>query len=69
VVLCFYFHPWEFVEMPTEMHYGEGSVVPDYFLVKNCGDYAVEQLGVLMEMLSERGARYMTAAGLAEAWE
>lgn len=69
VVLCFYFHPWEFVPMPTEMHYGEGSVVPDYFLVKNCGDYALEQLGALMEMLSERGARYTTAAGLAESWE
>ncbi len=69
VVLCFYFHPWEFVEMPTEMHYGEGSVVPDYFLVENCGEYALEQLGVLMQMLSDRGAEYMTAAGLAESWE
>ena len=69
VVLCFYFHPWEFVKMPTEMHYGEGSVVPDYFLVKNCGDYALEQLGALMAMLSDRGAQYMTAAGLAEGWE
>ena len=69
VVLCFYFHPWEFVEMPTEMHYGEGTVVPDYFLVENCGDYAVQQLGALMDLLSERGARYMTAEGLAESWD
>ncbi len=69
VVLCFYFHPWEFVEMPTELHYGEGSVVPDYFLVENCGDYALEQLGVLMDLLSERGAEYTTAQRLAESWD
>ncbi|NLO05631.1 MAG: polysaccharide deacetylase family protein [candidate division WS1 bacterium] len=68
VVLCFYFHPWEFVEMPTQMHYGEGTVVPDYFLVENCGDYALEQLAALMDRLTDRGARYMTAAGLAESW-
>lgn len=68
VVLCFYFHPWEFVEMPTEMHYGEGTVVPDYFLVENCGEYALEQLGALMDLLSTRGAAYMTAQGLAESW-
>src|SRR5690606_39047156 len=57
VVLCFYFHPWEFVEMPTQMHYGEGTVVPDYFLVENCGDYALEQLAALMDRLTARGAR------------
>ena len=68
-VLCFYLHPWEFVPMPTELHYGEGTVVPDYFLVKNCGDYALQQLGELMRMLSDRGAKYLTAEQLAEGWE
>jgi hypothetical protein len=36
-VLCFYMHPWEFHEMPQgTIHYGEGSVTPDHFIVKNC---------------------------------
>lgn len=69
VVLCFYFHPWEFVEMPTQMHYGEGTVVPDYFLVENCGPYALEQLGALMELLRGRGAAFTTARDLAASWD
>ncbi|MGC9316413.1 MAG: polysaccharide deacetylase family protein [Armatimonadota bacterium] len=69
VVLCFYFHPWEFVEMPTRMHYGEGTVIPDYFLVENCGEYALEQLGVLLTLLDERGADFTTARDLAASWD
>ena len=68
VVLCFYFHPWEFEPMPTELHYGEGGVVPDYFLVENCGDYALEQLGILIDRLTERGAKFSSARELAAAW-
>lgn len=69
VVLCFYFHPWEFIEMPERMHYGEGTVVPDYFLVENCGPYALEQLGVLLDELSERDAGFTTARDLAASWD
>ena len=54
--------------MPTRMHYGEGAVEPDYFLVENCGDYAVEQLGVLVDQLQSRGAEFRTAAQLAAEW-
>jgi peptidoglycan/xylan/chitin deacetylase (PgdA/CDA1 family) len=68
VVLCFYFHPWEVMPMPTRMHYGEGAVEPDYFLVENCGDYALEQFTRLVEMLQERGARFTTAQQLAAEW-
>lgn len=68
VVLCFYFHPWEFIEMPASFHFGEGTSVPDPFLVANCGEYALEQLGVLMDELIERGAAFSTARGLAEQW-
>lgn len=67
-VLCFYFHPWEFEPMQEQYHYGEGAVVPDYFLVKNCGDYALEQLGELIDALAERDARFVTAAQMAAEW-
>jgi peptidoglycan/xylan/chitin deacetylase (PgdA/CDA1 family) len=67
--LCFYFHPWEFHPMPQgEIHYGEGFVRPDPFLVKNCGAYAVAQLERLIQQLKERGgeftqARHVTGEG------
>lgn len=60
--LCFYFHPWEFWPMPQgEIHYGEGAVRPDPFIVKNCGPYAVEQLETLIIRLQERGAVFRQA--------
>jgi len=60
--LCFYFHPWEFHPMPQgDIHYGEGSVRPDPFIVKNCGSAAVEQLDLLLARLLERGARFLQA--------
>lgn len=68
VVLCFYFHPWEFMPMPTRMHYGEGAVEPDYFLVENCGDYAMEQFTILVDLLKERGAEFKTAKQIAAEW-
>jgi len=65
--LCFYFHPWEFHPMPQgEIHYGEGSVRPDPFIVKNCGPYAAEQLDRLIQMLLDRGAEFAQARQIAE---
>ncbi len=68
-VLCFYMHPWEFLPMQAEYHFGEGTVIPDPFIVKNCGDYALEQLGVLIDRLQERGGRFTTCRQLASEWE
>ncbi|MCK4248424.1 MAG: polysaccharide deacetylase family protein [Candidatus Omnitrophica bacterium] len=65
--LCFYFHPWEFYSMPQgEIHYGEGSVRPDPFIVKNCGTYAAEQFDLLLKKLLERGAEFFQAKQIAE---
>jgi len=43
------------------LHYGEATVTPDPFIVKNCGPYAVEQLGVLIRELRDRGIRFLRA--------
>jgi peptidoglycan/xylan/chitin deacetylase (PgdA/CDA1 family) len=68
-VLCFYFHPWEFWPMlEGPIHYGEGAVCPDPFIIKNCGEYAVEQLGAVISALKARGARFLTAAECALEW-
>lgn len=68
-VLCFYMHPWEFMEMPRGLiHYGEGSVMPDEFITRNCGDVALAELEKLIEELRGIGSSFMTARDLAEAW-
>lgn len=68
-VLCFYFHPWEFWPMPQgAMHFGEASVKPDEFLVKNCGPEATRQLSLLIDALKDRGGQFVTAAQCAERW-
>jgi hypothetical protein len=60
--LCFYLHPWEFHPMPQEpLHYGEATVIPDAFIVKNCGPYAVQQLDLLLRELLSRGVRFLRA--------
>lgn len=64
--LCFYLHPWEFHPMPTEpVHYGEATVIPDPFIVKNCGPYAAEQLDALIGALLARGTQFLQAKGAA----
>jgi peptidoglycan/xylan/chitin deacetylase (PgdA/CDA1 family) len=65
-VLSFYFHPWEFHPMPEGLiHFGEGAVLPDPFIVKNCGDHALEQFDLLLAGLKARGAIFRTAAEIA----
>ena len=66
-VICLYMHPWEFHPMPQGMiHFGEGSVKPDSFIVKNCGSKAVRELNKLIRLLKDRGAEFMTARDLAK---
>lgn len=69
-VLCFYLHPWEFYEMPQgSIDFGECSVTPLPFIIKNCGQVAVDQFDRLCKMLLEKGARFIPAGGLAEEHE
>jgi peptidoglycan/xylan/chitin deacetylase (PgdA/CDA1 family) len=65
-VLCFYLHPWEFHPMPQgSLDFGESSVKPLPFIVKNCGQKAVRQLDRLTSMLRRCGGRFVTAEQLA----
>ena len=60
--LCFYFHPWEFQEMPLgDIRFGEGWIRPDQFMVTNCGAYAAEQFDRLLGLLVAQGARFRQA--------
>jgi len=60
-VLCFYFHPWEFHEMPQgAIDFGEASVTPLPFITRNCGDVACDQFDALCAKLKDRGARFTT---------
>lgn len=68
-VFCFYLHPWEFHPMPQgEIHYGEGAVRPDPFIVQNCGEPALAELAGLIDLLKARGAVFRTARDLAGEW-
>jgi len=70
-VLCFYFHPWEFVEMPKGpiRTSPEGCVLPDEYITKNCGDYALIQLEKIIKHLKSIGTTFMKARELADAWD
>ena len=55
-VLSLYFHPWEFHEMPQGLiHFGEGAVLPDPFIIKNTGQVAVDELDNLIKIMKDRG--------------
>ena len=70
-VLCFYFHPWEFIKIPEKplRVSPEGRVLPDRYLIKNCGNYALKQLEKMIRELLSIGAKFMTAKELAEKWD
>lgn len=61
-VLSFYLHPWEFHEMQQGLiPYGEGSVLPDPFIIKNTGKVAVKELDKFILILKERQADFAMA--------
>ena len=46
------------------IHYGEGAAIPDLFIVKNCGDRAVAELGVQIGKLKRQGAQFVQARNI-----
>ena len=70
MVLCFYLHPWEFWEMPEGLiHFGEGGVFPDPFLVKGCGGYCLDQVQILIDWLLSKNVEFLTASACARKWK
>ncbi|OGV52224.1 MAG: hypothetical protein A2X49_14345 [Lentisphaerae bacterium GWF2_52_8] len=60
--LCFYFHPWEFHPMREGLiHYGEGAVLPDPFIIKNCGQHALNEFDKMLKSLKSLGAEFIQA--------
>ncbi len=68
-VLCFYMHPWEFVKMKQQYYFGMATTIPDYFLIEGCGERAINGLTDIIDILTERGAVFMSAKRLAEYWK
>jgi hypothetical protein len=65
-VVCLYFHPWDFHEMPTgAIDFGEASVRPLSWITRNCGKKALTAFDQLCKGLLKRRARFMTAKDLA----
>lgn len=64
-VLCFYFHPWEFIPCKRTYRYGESAVTPQRFITKGCGAKAIREFDALIDILKDLGAEFMKAADLA----
>lgn len=65
-VLSFYLHPWEFWPMKNSYTVGSAEIVPQAFLIQNCGMEALRQLMHLIEGLQARNVAFVTAHNLAE---
>jgi peptidoglycan/xylan/chitin deacetylase (PgdA/CDA1 family) len=63
-LLCFYFHPWEFVPMKERYDYGEAVVFPYEMLIKNCGGPALRELKELLLFLKGADARFIRAESI-----
>lgn len=68
-VICLYIHPWEFIPCKKSYYFGEATVIPDEFIIKNTGEKALTELEKLINMLKEIGAQFMTAQEIAKIWK
>ncbi|MGM8212885.1 polysaccharide deacetylase family protein [Virgibacillus sp. W0430] len=69
IVLCFYFHPWEFIELKNEYYFGECTIRPDKFITNNCGDKAYVEFEKLIDGLLEIGGKFYRVDEFAEFWK
>ena len=51
------------------IHFGEGGVFPDPFLVKGCGDYCLDQVEILIDWLLSKDVEFLTASACARKWK
>ena len=66
VVLCFYFHPWEFIKCKKTYRYGESAVTPQRFITKGCGNKAINEMNRLIEILKDIGGEFVSAEHYAD---
>lgn len=60
-VLCFYFHPWEFIPMEKSYNFGECTVIPDSFIIDGCGERACKALEDMIDYLKGIGGEFYRA--------
>ncbi len=65
-VYAIFFHPWEFVEMPSRLDVGEAVIEFVDHLWKNTGEVALRQFERFIELAKEKGFTFRTACELAE---
>lgn len=63
-VICFYFHPWEFISMEKSFNFGESTVIPNQFITKNCGEVAYQALAELIDYLKSINGEFIRAQDL-----
>jgi len=64
-VIAFYLHPWEFIECKKSYNFGEATVIPDEFIIKNTGGKALSELKTLIDGLKSLGGEFKTAKEIA----
>jgi len=65
-VLCFYFHPWEFIKCKRTYRYGEAAVTPQRFITKGSGEKAIREMDKLIDMLKDIGGEFFSADNYAD---
>lgn len=65
-VVALYIHPWEFWPMEESYNFGEATVIPDEFITRGCGETGRREMDKLIKLLKAEGAKFYTAAELAE---
>lgn len=68
-VLCFYIHPWEFVECKSLNMFGEGGTIVDEFIVKNTGEKACQELDKLVGMLLDGNREFWRMDEFSDNWD
>jgi peptidoglycan/xylan/chitin deacetylase (PgdA/CDA1 family) len=69
ITLCFYLHPWEFVNMPKTIDSPEARIELKEVLWKNCGDRTAKELEDFLSLLKNDGAKFFTAQNFFKFWE
>ncbi len=67
-LVCLYLHPWEFVEMPAVIDTDEARIEFKPWLARNCGQYALNELGVFIAEMKKAGAEFHTLRDFRDIW-